>query len=75
MLEGKGGKVRSQQDTITFIDRGDRTGVSYKSVVRLTGVWRLAEPFLRPTLKRESDSALHRMAEQFGRRVQGLRYS
>ena len=73
VLEGQGGKVRSQQDTITFIDRGDRTGVSYESVVRLTGVWRLAEPFLRPTLKRESDRALERMAEEFERHVQGPR--
>ena len=47
--------------------------MSYESVVRLTGVWRLVEPFLRPTLKRESDRALDRMAEQFGRRVQGPR--
>jgi hypothetical protein len=55
------------------VERSTRLTPPPESVVCLTGVWRLAEPFLRPTLKRESDRALERMAEEFERHVQGPR--
>ena len=57
VLRGEGDKARSD-DTITVSGADDRTQVEYEADIRLKGVYRVAEPFLRGTFTRMGDDAL-----------------
>lgn len=57
-LDGEGEKAKSD-DVITVAGGdGDRTRIGYRAEIRLKGVLRVAEPFLRSTFARLGDDAL-----------------
>jgi carbon monoxide dehydrogenase subunit G len=58
VLHGEGDKALSD-DTIAVSGAGGRATLEYTADIRLKGVWRLAEPFLRGTFTRMGDDALH----------------
>ena len=57
VLKGEGEKALSD-DTITVGGGGGRTRVGYRADLRLKGIYRVAEPFLRSTFARLGDDAL-----------------
>jgi carbon monoxide dehydrogenase subunit G len=57
VLHGEGDKALSD-DSITVSGEGGRAQVEYDADIRLKGVYRVAEPFLRRTFTRMGDDAL-----------------
>ena len=60
-LHGEGEKARSD-DVITVTPHDGGTRVVYEADIRLKGVFRVAEPFLRGTFERMGDAALDGLA-------------
>lgn len=60
-LRGEGENALSD-DVITVAAGGSGTRVGYQAELRLKGVYRLAEPFLRTTFRRMGDDALDGLA-------------
>ena len=58
VLHGEGDKALSD-DTIAVSGADGRAQVDYAADIRLKGVYRVAEPFLRGTFTRMGDDALH----------------
>jgi carbon monoxide dehydrogenase subunit G len=58
---GEGDKALSD-DVITVTASGDGTRVAYEADIRLKGVFRVVEPFMRPVFKRMGDDALDGLA-------------
>ena len=56
-LQGEGAKARSV-DAITVAAGGSGTRITYEADLRLKGVYRVAEPFLRSTFRQMGDDAL-----------------
>jgi len=65
-LHGEGEKALSD-DVISVTSHGDGTRVAYEAELRLKGVYRVAEPFLRSTFARMGDAALDGLAARLGR--------
>ena len=65
VLRGEGARAVSD-DTITVEPRDGRTGVTYEADLRLKGVFRVAEPFLRRTFERLGDDALAGLESKLG---------
>jgi carbon monoxide dehydrogenase subunit G len=66
-LRGQGEKARS--DDVIAVDGADgRTRIAYEADLRLEGLYRLAEPFLRRTFVRMGDDALDGLAAALARR-------
>jgi carbon monoxide dehydrogenase subunit G len=65
-LHGAGEKALSD-DLITVSAAGDATRVRYEAEIRLKGVFRIAEPFLRSTFTRMGDDALDGLAARLAR--------
>jgi carbon monoxide dehydrogenase subunit G len=66
-LHGRGEKARS--DDVIAVDGADgRTRIAYEADLRLEGLYRLAEPFLRTTFVRMGDDALDGLAAALARR-------
>jgi carbon monoxide dehydrogenase subunit G len=66
-LRGQGEKARS--DDVIAVDGADgRTRIAYEADLRLEGLYRLAEPFLRTTFVRMGDDALDGLAAALARR-------
>jgi carbon monoxide dehydrogenase subunit G len=65
-LRGEGAKARSD-DVITVSGGDGRARVGYEADIRLKGVYRIAEPFLRSTFRRTGDDALDGLAAALGR--------
>jgi len=68
-LHGRGEKARSD-DVITVGGTAGRTRIAYEADLRLRGLYRLAEPFLRSTFVRMGDDALEGLATALGRRAE-----
>ena len=65
-LRGDGDKACS--DDVIAVAGGDGgSRVTYEADIRLKGVYRVAEPFLRSTFRRMGDEALDGLAERLGR--------
>jgi carbon monoxide dehydrogenase subunit G len=66
VLHGEGAKVRSD-DTMTFAptENGSRTRMRYAADIRLKGIYRLGDPFVRGAVKRASDEAFDRLVQRF----------
>lgn len=60
-LRGEGDKARSV-DVISVAAGGSGTRVTYEADLRLKGVYRVAEPFLRSTFRQMGDDALDGLA-------------
>ena len=60
-LRGEGNKAHSV-DVISVATGGRGTRVTYEANLRLKGVYRVAEPFLRSTFRRMGDDALDGLA-------------
>jgi hypothetical protein len=58
-LHGEGAKARSD-DVITVNGADGRARVGYEADIRLKGVYRIAEPFLRSTFRQMGDDVLGR---------------
>lgn len=67
VLHGEGDKATSD-DTITFAPNGDGTRIAYEADLRLKGVLRLAEPFLRGTVAELGRNALAGLRAELDRR-------
>jgi carbon monoxide dehydrogenase subunit G len=65
-LRGEGEKARSD-DVITVSPQDAGTRVAYEADIRLKGVLRVAEPFLRSTFRRLGDDALDGLAARLSR--------
>lgn len=65
-LRGEGEKALSD-DVITVSGVDGRTRIAYDADIRLKGVYRVAEPFLRSTFSRMGDEALDGLAAKLGR--------
>ena len=65
-LRGEGEKALSD-DVITVAAAADGTRVGYEADLRLKGVFRVAEPFLRATFARMGDDALDGLAARLAR--------
>jgi carbon monoxide dehydrogenase subunit G len=65
-LRGDGAKALSD-DVITVADSGQGARVTYEADIRLKGVYRIAEPFLRSTFRRMGDEALDGLAARLAR--------
>ncbi len=65
-LRGEGEKAVSD-DVITVAGGEGRTRVAYEAELRLKGVFRVAEPFLRTTFRRMGDDALDGLAARLSR--------
>jgi carbon monoxide dehydrogenase subunit G len=66
-LRGQGEKARS--DDVIAVDGADgHTRIAYEADLRLEGLYRLAEPFLRTTFVRMGDDALDGLAAALARR-------
>ncbi len=66
VLRGEGEKALSD-DVITVTGHEGGTRVVYEADLRLKGVYRVAEPFLRSTFERMGDAALDGLAARFAR--------
>jgi carbon monoxide dehydrogenase subunit G len=64
-LHGEGEKALSD-DLITVSGVDGRTLVAYEAELRLKGIYRIAEPFLRSTIARLGDEALDGLATTLG---------
>ena len=60
-LRGEGDKAQSV-DVISVAAGGSGTRVTYEADLRLKGVYRVAEPFLRSTFRQMGDAALDGLA-------------
>jgi carbon monoxide dehydrogenase subunit G len=65
-LRGEGAKARSD-DAISVTSHEGGTRVAYEADLRLKGVYRVAEPFLRSTFERMGDAALDGLAARLAR--------
>ena len=65
-LRGEGEKALSD-DVITVTATADGTRVGYEADLRLKGVFRVAEPFLRSTVARMGDDALDGLAAKLSK--------
>lgn len=65
-LHGEGEKALSD-DLITVTGESRRAKIAYDAELRLKGVYRLAEPFLRATFARMGDEALDGLVAVLGR--------
>jgi carbon monoxide dehydrogenase subunit G len=65
-LRGEGEKALSD-DVITVAPRGSGARVTYEADLRLKGLYRVAEPFLRSTFQRMGDAALDGLAARLAR--------
>jgi carbon monoxide dehydrogenase subunit G len=65
-LRGEGEKALTD-DVITVAGLDGRTRVTYEADLRLKGLLRVAEPFLRSTFERMGDDALDGLAARFAR--------
>jgi hypothetical protein len=65
-LHGEGEKALSD-DVISVVPREGGTRVVYAADLRLNGVYRVAEPFLRSTFERMGDAALDGLAARLAR--------
>lgn len=65
-LHGEGDKAVSD-DVITVTEADGRTRVAYEADLRLTGIYRVAEPFLRSTFERLGDDAVEGLAAALAR--------
>jgi carbon monoxide dehydrogenase subunit G len=65
-LHGDGDKALSE-DVITVADGETGTRVTYEADIRLKGVYRAAEPFLRGRFRRMGDDALDGLAARLAR--------
>jgi carbon monoxide dehydrogenase subunit G len=65
-LRGEGDKALSD-DVITVSESNGGTRIGYEADIRLKGVFRVAEPFLRSTFRRMGDDALDGLAARLSR--------
>jgi carbon monoxide dehydrogenase subunit G len=65
-LRGEGEKATSD-DVIEVAAEASGTRVTYSADLRLTGVYRIAEPFLGSTVRRMGDDALDGLAARLSR--------
>ena len=65
VLHGEGDKALSD-DAITVKGADGGTRIAYRADIRLKGVWRIAEPFLRRTFARMGDEALDGLRGKLG---------
>jgi len=65
-LRGEGEKALSD-DVITVTPLGSEARIGYEADIRLKGVFRVAEPFLRSTFTRMGDDALDGLAARLSR--------
>lgn len=65
-LRGEGEKALSD-DAISVTPQDGGARVIYEADLRLKGVYRIAEPFLRSTVERMGDAALDRLAARLAR--------
>ena len=66
VLHGEGAKARSV-DVITVSGSDGSARIAYEADIRLKGVYRMAEPFLRSTFRRMGDDALDGLGAVLGR--------
>lgn len=67
-LEGDGSTTHAV-DTMTFTTDGDATIVSYQADIRLKGILRLAEPFLKSKFTSLGDEAEYGLSTAFAKRA------
>jgi carbon monoxide dehydrogenase subunit G len=64
-LHGEGDKAMSD-DVMTVSASGNGTRIGYEADIRLKGVFRLVEPFMRPMFTRMGNDALDGLAARLG---------